>query len=121
MLGGLLFLGLVAPSLIVLHLFQAQLLVYFTLLEAIGLTFALTFIFFSSTLFYIVILANDSIRTDQQRLYATLLVTSISFGIDLGYCYVLKLSFSFFATTIVSLYVFFLVCFLIAKVRELRS
>lgn len=121
MLGGLLFLGLVSPPLVVFGLFQKQLLIYFTLAEAISLSFALTFIFFSSTLFYIVILANDAIRTDQQRLYATLLVTSVSFGIDLGYCYFRHLSFTFFATTIVSLYVFFLVCFLIAKVRELRS
>lgn len=119
MLGGLILIGLAAPALLGLDVFQHSLLGYFTLTEALGMSVSLSFIFFSSTLLYVVLLGNEAITSDRECLAVALAVTVVSFGIDLAYCYIGGLSLGDFVTALVALYTFFLGCFVLTRVREL--
>lgn len=119
MLGGMIFIGLIASALLGFDLFRASLLGYFTLLEALGLSLSLPFIFFSSTLLYVVLIGSNAITDERQSLILALALTLSSFGIDLAYCYIGGLSLGHFTTVLLLLYTFFLGCFVITRVREL--
>lgn len=120
MLGGLIFIGLIVPALLALDLFQNSLPAYLSLAEALLLDLSLSFIYFSSTLFYVVILGSNAINNDRQCLYTALALTVLSFGIDLGYSYFARLTLGHFVTALLLLYVLFLACFALTRVRELN-
>lgn len=121
MLGGLILIGLTAPALLAFDLFQDSLPDYLSLVEALGLSLSLSFIYFSSTLFYVVIFDSNAITSDNQRLYTALALSVLSYGIDLGYSYFAQLTLGDFVIALILLYVFFMTCFIMMRVRELSS
>lgn len=119
MLGGMIFIGLIASALLGFDLFQSALLGYFTPIEALGLSLSLPFIYFSSTLLYVVLIGSNAINSERASLAIALILTVLAFGIDLAYCYLGGLSLDRFVTALMLLYTFFLGCFVFTRVREL--
>lgn len=120
MLGILIFIGLLMSALLMFGLFHGSLLGYFTPAEALGLSLALPFIYFSSTLLYIVVIGSSEISSEKASLYAALAVTVLSFGTDLLFSYFEQLTLGEFATALVLLYVFFFGYFIVARMREIN-
>lgn len=119
-LGSAVFIGLVGSAMLGFGLFHDSLLGYFTLVEALGLSLAFPFIFFSSTLLYMVVIGSSSINSERDCLYAALAVTVLSFGIDLLYSYFSGLTLGNFATALILFYIFFFGCFVLARIREIN-
>lgn len=121
LLGILIFIGLLTPALLAFGLFHERLLVYLTFAQALGLSLAFTFLFFSSTLLYVVAVGNHAINSEKGGMYSALGITVLSFGIDLLYSYFNGLSLGDFVAALMLLYIAFFGYFIVARVRELNS
>lgn len=117
---ALVFVGLVVPALLVTIHFQEDLLARFTWIEAFGLCLALSFIYFSYTLIYIVVLGSEAVKNETESIYLALAITVASIGIDLAYSWVVHLSLVEFCIALILLYIFFIGCFVIARVCEIK-